>query len=86
MEYSPLGGFMPTPLPEDGYQGDYLLDVAKAFIEVHGETYKGDFKGDKMTGKGVRKWKDGAVYEGDFVNGKMEGQGSEAGREGEEGG
>lgn len=30
-----------TPLPEDGYQGDYLIDIAKDFIAEHGASYKG---------------------------------------------
>jgi arginyl-tRNA synthetase len=30
-----------TALPEDGYQGDYLIDVARDFIAANGETFKG---------------------------------------------
>src|SRR5690606_35981434 len=29
-------------VPEGGYQGDYVVDIAKAFLAEHGEGYRGD--------------------------------------------
>jgi len=35
-----------------------------------GDTYEGDFKDDKKTGRGVYRWADGAVHEGGYLEAK----------------
>ena len=37
--------------------------------------YEGEWKNNKMHGKGIFTWKDGRRYEGEYVNDKKEGFG-----------
>lgn len=36
-----LGRAAEAPMPEDGYHGDYMLDIAKTFVEKYGDTLAG---------------------------------------------
>ena len=56
-------------------RNNILFYLPFAYIYKNGNKYVGDFKDDKMTGKGVLTCKNGDKYEGDFVNGKMDGEG-----------
>ena len=31
-----------VPLPDDGYQGDYVVEIAESFLDEHGDEYSGD--------------------------------------------
>ena len=42
--------------------------------DADGDVFEGDFKDDKMEGKGKYTYTDGGVYEGDFKDDKMEGK------------
>ena len=42
---------------------------------TNGDTYKGEWKDNKMHGKGVYQFSDGAIFEGYFQNGIKCGQG-----------
>ena len=37
--------------------------------------YRGDWKNNKMEGRGVFEWPDGRKYEGQYIDDKKEGQG-----------
>ena len=61
------------------YEGNFHKNMrdGKGRIEflLTGDRYEGDFKNDKITGKGTYIWKNGCQYTGDFVNGEMNGEG-----------
>ena len=38
-------------------------------IENNGDTYNGQFKDDKMNGRGVLSWADGGSYDGEWKEG-----------------
>ena len=40
-----------------------------------GTRYEGEFKDDKMDGKGIYSWPSGNSFEGEFKNGLMHGHG-----------
>jgi len=41
-----------------------------------GAQYDGEWKDNKLNGKGVMKYNDGAEYDGEFLNGKKHGRGA----------
>jgi len=43
--------------------------------KFHGDTYEGDYKDGKQTGRVVYRWADGTVYEGWLLEGKRHGLG-----------
>jgi len=66
----------------DRYEGDWLNDsmhgvgVYHFGLEAHPcQLYRGEFRENIKTGKGVIRWKDGSTYQGDIVNNTIEGQG-----------
>ena len=40
-----------------------------------GDKYEGEFRNDKMNGKGIMTWNNGNIYEGDFKNNFFDGEG-----------
>ena len=65
------------------YEGEYLVGVGEGPPVRHGEgkytngaeEYTGQWKNDKMCGKGKYVFASGAVYEGSFDDNKFHGQG-----------
>ncbi len=45
------------------------------FMLRGGGRYEGDWRGDNMTGRGIKTWADGKRYEGDYIDDKLHGHG-----------
>jgi hypothetical protein len=58
------------------YQGGCKDNLAEGYGDAKGlAQYKGDFRGGRKDGKGVKTWPSGDRYEGDFVEDRKEGTG-----------
>jgi hypothetical protein len=61
------------------YEGDFNNNkkegTGKKYFKMLDETYKGDFKDDEQTGRGLYFCNNSDVFDGDFVKGKMHGTG-----------
>ena len=77
--------FYVTLQEEDGeYEGIIGIGLNEALTQYNerkkilknGNFFEGEFKNDKIEGKGILKFIDGNVYEGDSKNNKLEGKGT----------
>ena len=61
------------------YDGDFADGVkegkGKIIFINYGDSYEGEFHGDKINGKGYYEWQNKENYNGDFIDAKMHGKG-----------
>ena len=64
---------------EYAYSGEFKNDKKEGYGEVNyiltKDSYKGNFKDNSITGKGIYTWANKHTFQGEFLNGKMHGEG-----------